>query len=195
MTPSMPLTELKSKLSVAADETQRRLFFAALLRAEAGVPVDDFIVVGGSAIEIYTVGKYTSGDIDIVSSEDEKIGAVLRSWQFEKGGRVWVSETLQIVVDLVKHPYTGSAERTTVGATPFGPVRIAAIEDLLVKRLSSYKHWKEKGDYAHAMLLALQFRDTLDWPYVEKFGKEHDVGELVAAIKAAAAKSKAAQGF
>jgi len=30
---------------------------------------------------------------------------------------------------------------------PYGPVRLAAIEDLLVKRLASAKHWKVRGDF------------------------------------------------
>lgn len=190
MTSILSLDELKTKLGAAPDATRRRWYFAAILREEAAVPVDDFLVVGGSAIEIYTVGQYTSGDIDIISSERKRIGAVLRAWEFANRGRIWESDELQIVVDLVKGPYTGSLGHTTLGTTPYGPIRLAAIEDLLVKRLSTYKHWKAKGDFAHAVLLALEFGDRIDWGYVTTFANENDVGELVDDVRSAIAKKK-----
>jgi hypothetical protein len=186
---SVSTRELKAKLSAAPDETRYRLYFAALLAAHAEVPPDDFYVVGGSAIEIYTAGQYTSGDIDIVSSKSERLRAALRSWGFGREGRVWISEDLRLVVDLVRSPYTGSAERTTLMTTPYGPVRLAAIEDLLVKRLASAKHWKQPGDLKHAMLLALQFLDRIDWAYVESFAREHDVGEMAGELRAAVEKT------
>jgi hypothetical protein len=177
--------ELASRLSAATTPTERNLFFAALLRATAGVSPDRFIVVGGSAIEVYTLGRYTSGDIDIVTEERERVEAVLRSWSFQATGRIWIHEPLGLVVDLVKAPYTGSGDRTTLATTPFGPVRLAAPEDLLVKRLSSTRHWGVRGDFEHAKLLALQFGATLDWDYVERFAVEHQVLDLVNELRKA----------
>ena len=57
-----------AELRSARNETERRLHFSALLAKAGEVPADDFIIVGGSAIEIYTRGEYTSGVIDIVLS-------------------------------------------------------------------------------------------------------------------------------
>ena len=187
MSGTIPYEELKARLAAAPDPTQYRLYFAALLAQSATIPPDDFVVVGGSAIEVYTVGEYTSGDIDIVSSQHERLRSILESWGFRRGGRVWTHEELGLVVDLVPHPYTGSFERTTIVTTPHGPIRLAAIEDLIVKRLASAKHWKEKDDFEHAKLLAVAFRDRIDWDYVEDFATQANVADFLARLREAIA--------
>ena len=173
---------VRDAVKASPSPTQGRLHFAALLAREAGLGPDDFIVVGGSAIEFHTVGEYTSGDIDIVSSRSDALRGILRGWKFTGGPRVWVSEGLEIVVDLVKYPYTGDLARTQVVATPFGAVRIAGIEDLLVKRLASAKHWKAPGDVDHARLLAVLYRDRIDWEYVRTFAALNDVKDYLDAL-------------
>ncbi len=183
MTNKLSLDELRAKLAVAGSQTEYRLFFTALLRKEAKIPTDDFYVVGGSALEIYTTGKYTSGDIDLVTHLGKPIHGVLRRWGFENHGRIWHNEELRLVVDLVKPPSRGSAIRSSLFTTPFGTVRLAAAEDLLVKRLSSAVNWRQPGDFEHAKLLALEFGDRLDWAYVEKFAAEHQVLDLARQLR------------
>jgi len=187
MSPVISLEELKVKLRAAPDATRRRLYFAALLARAAGIPTDDFIVVGGSAIEIYTVGEYTSGDIDIVSGRHERLRSVLSAWDFRKDGRVWVGNDLGFVVDLNRDPYTGDFQKTTIVTTPYGPVRLAAIEDLIVKRLVSAKYWKEPHDFDHAKLLAAGFADRIDWDYIERFASQKDVADFLARLREAVA--------
>jgi len=58
--------EVVEKLKPARSPTEQRLHFSAILATAAGASTDEFIVVGGSAIEFYTDGRYTSCDIDIV---------------------------------------------------------------------------------------------------------------------------------
>ena len=175
--------ELRATLLGVPDPTQRRLAFAALLVRESGVDTDDFIVVGGSAIEFYTRGAYTSGDIDIVSSKLEPFRRVLAGWGFASQGRLWYSDELAIVIDFVKFPYTGDVRRTQVLTTPFGPLRLAAIEDLIIKRLLSAKYWKIKGDVDHARILAAQYRDTLDWDYMRSYAAREEVDDFFAALE------------
>jgi hypothetical protein len=189
MTSTISLAELKAKLEVATSETQRRLYFAALLRGAAGVPLDDFCVVGGSAVEVYSVGEFTSGDIDLVSESKEKFERVLEGWGFKRRStRTWSSSDLRIFIELLKAGYEGNFGKTTLMPTPFGPVRLAAIEDLLVKRLSSVKHWRRASDLDHAKYLALEYFDRIDWAYVERFAGHHDVAEMAAELHESAAK-------
>jgi hypothetical protein len=187
MRPAIPYEELVAKLAAAPDRTRLGLYFAAVLADAASIPTDEFFVVGGSAIEIYTVGEYSSGDIDIVSSRIDRLRGVLKSWTFERAGRVWINQELGVVVDLVGYPYTGDFEKTTIMTTPYGPVRLAAIEDLLVKRLISTKFWKQEGDFDQAKLLAVQFSDRIDWSYVEQFAQREEVSDLLALIRGAMA--------
>ena len=174
--------DVKRAVQTARTPTKGRIHFAALLASAAQLGPDDFIVVGGSAIEFHTVGEYTSGDIDIVSSQSDSLRKVLRQWKFTGGPRVWLNEDLGIVVDLVKFPYTGDLARTQVFTTPYGMIRVAGMEDLLVKRLASAKHWKIPGDVEHAKLLALLYGDRLDWNYVRKYAAVNDVEDFLDAL-------------
>jgi len=177
--------ELVAKLESARNPTERRLHFSALLAAACEVPADEFIIVGGSAIEIYTRGEYTSGDIDIVLSPSWDVGKTLRAWRFSKQGRLWVNEKLKIVVDFVQYPYTYDQSKTQVLVTPYGSVRIAAIEDLLIKRMISAKWWKRPGDLEHAKMLAILYRDRIDWRYVEQLATQFEVADLLSSLRKA----------
>ena len=176
--------ELRKALERATSPTERRLYFVALLNREAGWKVDDAIVVGGSAIEIYTSGRYTTGDIDLVAKAPRLPDRILRSWGFREQGRIWFNDDLGIVVDFVKPPYTGDPERCQILTTPFGPVRVAAIEDLIVKRLASAKHWRRPGDLKHAKILAHLYRDGIAWDYVEQQADRYDVRDTLADLRA-----------
>jgi len=181
----MKYEEVKEKLRGARSPTEKALHFAALLAAAGEVSPDDLIVVGGSAIEIYTNGQYTSGDIDIVLSPSRTLTPILAEWNFKSQGRIWYNDDLGIVLDFVKPPYTYDESRTQVLVTPHGPVRIAAIEDLLIKRLVSAKWWRRPGDVEHAKLLAVIYADRIDWKYVENLAKREDVGDVLTELRRA----------
>lgn len=189
--------ELRARLATAPDETQRRLYFAATLASEAGMQGDEFIVVGGSAIELYTVGEYTSGDIDIVSVDSAKLRTILGKWGFARAGRGLEHADLRLFVDFVRYPYTGNVAKTRLMSTPYGTVRVAAVEDLVVKRLASTKFWKVEGDLEHAKLLAYLLYDTIDWAYLEEYARREQVWDLAEELQVAARRgrgSKAAAG-
>lgn len=56
------------------------------------------MVVGGLALETYTQGSYTIGDIDIKAPK-EILETILKEWQFIKKGRVWFNEDMDIYID------------------------------------------------------------------------------------------------
>lgn len=182
--------EVVQELKRASSPTERRLHFAALLGSAGGVSTDEFIVVGGSAIEFYTSGRYTSGDIDIVTTAPANWAKILRAWRFEQQGRIWYSSDLKIVVDFVKPPYTYDLTRTQVLVTPHGSLRVAAIEDLLVKRLISAKFWRTPGDIEHAKLLAIIHWDGIDWEYVNGLAARFEVADVLSNLLDAVSNSR-----
>ena len=108
---------------------------------------------------------------------------MLRDWRFTRQGRIWLHEGLGIVLDFVKPPYTGDIARTQVLATPYGSIRLAAVEDLIVKRLASAKHWRRPNDAEHAQMLAAAYEERIQWAYVERLAAEYDVVDLLADLR------------
>ncbi len=177
--------EVERALEAAEGSPDRILYFAGLLSTALGGAEGPVIVVGGSAIEVYTVGAYTSGDIDIVTSR-KPAAQILESWGFRTEGRTWYHPKWKLDVDLVGNHYNGSQSRLREIETPYGPVRLAALEDLIIKRLAEAKHWQGRRQEAfeQAALLASEHAGELDDPYLDERAKQEDVVDILADLQA-----------
>lgn len=171
--------EIKSALREIAAETDvtvKHLKLASLcstLFAERGV---ELVVVGGSAIEFYTEGAYTSGDVGLcVLSSRESLTVRLRQEIMgrlsAKGGpRSW--EVGGAYIDIL-----GSFEnlaRTAVRMirAPFGNVKVSPVEELIVERVlvSRYpQDYPPALDCAKKILAAvLEGEVEVDWNEVKR---------------------------
>ncbi len=157
--------EFDSVLRKARSPAQRVAWFGALLAKESGIPV---VIVGGSAIEVYTEGEYVSQDIDIVGDR-EQLAAVLRRWGFHQeegrsGRTYWVKKPLGLV-DLVGARMKSSLSPQTF-QTPYGSVSLAPLEDLITRRLMRAGAEHSTELFREAVLIAHRYRGVLDWEYI-----------------------------
>jgi len=182
--------EVESILAAEKTPDRRIRSLAALLTAESGLGTDGVLVVGGSAIEIYTGGAYVSGDIDILVTDREQAARVLRSWGFRDEGKMFTKPSLDLYVDLMQRENSGSARLTRILSTRFGPVRLGAIEDLIVKRLRETRFWSQPKALAQAILLAQRFDREIEWAYVEFFAKQDKLEDLLEAVRKSAGRTK-----
>ena len=169
-------SEVASLFSDVTDHFKRTLWFAAILRREARLGPDDVVIVGGSAIAIYTAGGYVSGSIDICGPSDALV-PVLEGWGFKRPGREWARLDWKIVVDIVGRIPSGSMRLTRVVETPHGPVRVGAVEDLILGRLALIKFWNELNESTNARLLA--HLPGIDWTYLEYRARQEDIADLL----------------
>jgi len=165
----------------ARSKPERIQFLGALLEKATGDPV---IIVGGSAIEVYTSGRYSSADIDFVTPRPPAV-KVVELWGFVPNGRVWRRKDWGVDIDLLGGNFTGSRKRTEIVETPYGPVRLAGVEDLLVKRLAELKHWptspKWRRDLAKQVeILVAEYGDEMDEEYLTFIARRDDVVDLLA---------------
>ena len=158
---------------------RRMRLFAALLSTESGLGVSGLAVVGGSAIEIYTSGDYVSGDIDLLVSDRRPAERLLKLWGFRDEGKLWTNSELRLYVDLMQAEPSGSKRLTRILQTKFGPIRLAAIEDLILKRLLEARYWAQRPALAQAMLLSRMYWDGLDHGYIDFVAKRDRIVDLV----------------
>jgi hypothetical protein len=180
VTTAKELSEILSK----ADAGVRTLYFGAMLAREAGIEDGRLIVVGGSAIEAYTRGGYVSADIDIVADR-ARLVPILESWGFRHEGRTWLQHEWKIAVDIVRDfdRYHGSLERTEIVQTPYGPVRLEAVEDAMVRRLISSRYWHLPRDFDLAVEVAATHAGDIDWSYAGEIAKLDGVSDLLAELR------------
>lgn len=158
--------------AVASESTpeDRIVVFGALLARTSGLR-GSLVIVGGSAISVYTSGGYVSEDIDLVGQKS-RITPVLERWGFridEQGSRpYWVRKDLGLLVDLVGGSRsTGLESHVTTFRTAYGPVCVAAPEDLVIRRLILAKRDRREEHLNQAVLLVEQAGEGIDIEYLE----------------------------
>lgn len=173
--------ELGRIIAKAKDHGERNLWFGAILAREAKT---DTVIVGGSAIEIYTSGSYVSSDVDLVGDRPSMI-RVLEQWGFRREGRLWSRPDLELWVDPVGKNYTGDIRRLRVVSTPYGPVRLASVEDLIAKRLIETKVWPHgvMELFGQAIALAAEYQNEIDWEYIVRVAGHDGAEDLVSEVR------------
>ncbi len=129
----------------------------SLFASESRPPV----LVGGAAVELYTNGAYTTGDLDFVGDVTPSVAAELARGGFERHGRHWIHEGGQVFLEFPSSSL-GPKERTQ--HLRIGDVSVLAIsvEDLLIDRLGAWLHWKSATDGANAYVLWTIRRSEID---------------------------------
>jgi hypothetical protein len=127
------------------------------------------IVIGGCALSYYTREVYFTADIDLAYADREALDRVLTEIGFEKKGRYWINEALQIAVEVPVSVLAG--EEAPIEIVDLGEklqCRIIGVEDLIIDRLNACKHWKSEIDCEMVELLIRKYKEELDWSYLEK---------------------------
>ncbi|MEM2934726.1 MAG: DUF6036 family nucleotidyltransferase, partial [Methanocellales archaeon] len=162
----MKLNELLTRVKEIKNGLERKLFFTAVLTEalkEEGKP----IVVGGTAVEFYTLGGYSTLDLDLVYKKRESLDKLLQKLEFKKYGRHWYKEELDLAIEIPSSELTGSKDRLTRIEFEGISAYIIGIEDIIADRLNAYVHWKSEDDGRWAKRMMYLHRDKIDWGYLE----------------------------
>ncbi len=110
------------------------------------------ILVGGAAVELYTGGAYTTGDLDFVGSVPPAVAKSLSAAGFTRVGRHWVHEPAKVFLEF---PGTDLEPSPDPVELDFGGRRVSIIpiEGLLADRLAAWKFWRSEVDAVNALLL------------------------------------------
>ncbi len=142
------------------------------------------VLVGGSAVEVYTYGHYMSGDIDLVGNRELIKEILLSTGYFKEYGRLFISEELGLFVEVPDHRLEGDYERVRKLKIEGleGEVYVIGVEDLILDRLSACKFWKSEGDCLVAEFLLKKYAEELDMDYLQRQAQERHVFDELEAI-------------
>ena len=125
------------------------------------------MVVGGNALEFYTLGAYATADVDLVSARRTEIGNLLERWGFDRVGRHWHHPELDVAMEIPDDVLAGSEEKVTQVDIEDLTVYIIGVEDLITDRLNAYVHWRSTDDGNWARELIALYQQEIDWVYLE----------------------------
>jgi len=164
------------KLEKIENPFKKRLYFVGILTKYLEKEEIKPIVVGGHAVEFYTLGSYTTGDIDLVCEASEEIEKLLKNWGFEKVCRIWVSKELDIEVDIVSSSLK-NCDISKISEVEIDGLKvyIIGIEDLIIDRLNAYVWWESEEDGKWAEQIAKLHWEDIDKKYIEKRAREEKI--------------------
>lgn len=139
------------------------------------------ILVGGAAVEFYTRGGYTTGDIDLVAPGGRALAETMRALGFLKRGKDWVNDELEICIEYWADTL-GPDEEFNEILYRGQRLRIISMEDLIVDRLCAFKWWGSTVDGVNVMLLLESSMGYDDKVTIRK-GKREDVYDALQGIK------------
>lgn len=171
--------ELLEKASKMPDSWQRRLFVMAILTLALEKDGIRPIVVGGHAVEFYTLGGYATGDVDIIVPETGPVNSLLTAWGFSREGRHWYSEMLNIAIEVPASILAGDISRLTEVEIDGLTVYLIGIEDIILDRLNAFVHWKSERDGEWAEEMLALHRDRIDRDYLLARAREDDTLEAL----------------
>ena len=163
------------------DPTLKHLKLASLVSTvfrERGI---ELVVVGGSAIEFYTEGAYTSGDIDLClippSRIDLRTRQELMGMFGAKGGpRNW--QVAGAYVDILGEVEVLSRTPFSELTAAYGSVRLISLEDLLAERVlvSVYPQRHQPAEDCARKLIAVALcgQVEVDWPEAQRVADQRE---------------------
>ena len=171
-----------SQVAKEPNELKKKLLVVGYLSRRVSEKGAKIFLVGGQAVETYTGGVFTTGDIDITTTDTKATEALLGGLGFAKEGMIWVSDRLGMAVHLVASYPRRSLRARTIEVDGYS-VEVIGVEDLIVDRLAAAKFWKSERDLEQARVLLNVFRGSIDRDYLAKAAEEAMVEDALGKIK------------
>jgi len=133
------------------------------------------VLSGGSCVEIYSQGRYTSNDIDLIdrfNGGHRKIKEVLETIGFYeyKTKRYFVHDETDLFLEFPRGPLgvgDSPVKKIAERKTETGNLKLLTPTDCIKDRLAAYYHWGDKQSLQQAIWVAEEnvydYDDVLHW--------------------------------
>jgi hypothetical protein len=166
----MDLKDIKTK---RLSDIEKKIFFLTWLneKLKAAGSCALPVLVGGSAVQLYTGGNYMSIDMDIYLDDILPATNLLKEHGFIKTGRHYFSVEYDLLAEFVNgHVPEKISEIEYMGKT----VLISSSEEMIIDRLNAAKWRNIPKDLEWARVI-LSLKTELDMDYLYKRAKEEDI--------------------
>ena len=160
------------------NELKRKMLLVGYLSDELSKRGAFVFLVGGQAVETYTAGQFTTGDVDITTTDQEATERLLTRLGFRREGMIWLNEKLAIAVHIVGSYPTRTEKVRTVEVGPYR-VRVVGVEELIIDRLRAAKSRRSGRDAEQALVLFSGFRKRINLEYLRRRAKEEKVDDIL----------------
>lgn len=143
----------------------------------------EIVLSGGCCVEIYSKGRYTSDDIDLIDRYNgghRKIKEVMQKLGFKeyKMKRYFVHKDTRLFIEFPRGPLgVGDAPVTQIAQqkTETGILKLLTPTDCIKDRLAAYYHWDDKQSLQQALWVAEE--NIFDMDAVQSWSDHEDMME------------------
>jgi hypothetical protein len=126
------------------------------------------VVAGGTAVEFYTLGQYSTMDIDFIGIISDEMKKVMSEMGFKRDGRYWKIPDTDIMVEFPSEILEGNMDKVQPVEYQGRTAYFIGIEDLIINRCAEAKHWTDLSSEEWAANLLAAHYDEIDWSYCHK---------------------------
>lgn len=136
----------------------------------------EVVLSGGSCVEIYSKGDYTSYDLDLINRYNEvffSIKKVMESLGFEEKGKYFVHEDTSYFIEFPSGPLgVGDDNVSEIQEinTKYGTLKLLTPTDCVKDRLAAYYHWDDNQSLTQAIWVAK--KNDIDIQEIKKWSKK-----------------------
>ncbi|MGD9665975.1 MAG: hypothetical protein AB7U31_00805 [Synergistaceae bacterium] len=172
----MDLKDIKNK---RLSDIEKKIFFLVWLNEKlkaAGsraLPV----LVGGSAVQLYTGGNYMSVDMDIYLDDIVPAASILEKYGFVKTGRHYFCAEYDLVAEFVSGHVPEKISEIEYGEDV---ILVSSLEEMIIDRLNAAKWRNIPKDLEWARVMMSTGDGTgLDMDYLRRRAAEEDIEDYL----------------
>jgi len=190
MTLSPKIKSLLGQAIAKQEKLERQLYLAAAISRgfeERGVSA---VLVGGTVVEFYTAGGYTTADIDMVMPPLQKreIEMVMEELGLVRSGdyRHFIHPRIPFPFDFppgplqIGHLVVGELNEIEIEGIK---LKILKVEDILLDRMVMAREWDDLQARVQAEMLMYAHYDEMDWPYIHRQASQIGVLKILQEIQ------------
>jgi hypothetical protein len=169
---------LLSQIRKEPNELKKKMMLVGYITSRLERKSQSIYLVGGQAVETYTAGQFTTGDVDITTTDRRTTEQILARLGFKGEGMIWLNEGMGIAVHIVDVIPKSTEGIRTIHVGPYA-VRVVGVEELIVDRLAAAKFWKSQRDAEQATALINTFARRIDMKYLRRRAREEKVDDVL----------------
>lgn len=169
--------ELKS-LSSWEDNLEKKLAVTGILtRAFLANELPAPIVVGGTAVAVYTKGLYSTVDLDLISGNTEEVNEIMSAFGFKKAGKDYFHPEIDMYVEFPSRNLEGNLNMISeyIVDSTTDEIYIIGLEDIILDRVESFVSTNDLNSKEWAMRIMGGMYPHVDWSYLHKEAAERKV--------------------
>ncbi len=159
-------------------ENMTMIELASFLCSELEKENIEVVLSGGSCVEIYSRGDYTSYDLDLINRYNDtffKIKKVMESLDFKEEGKYFVHVNTKYFIEFPSGPLgVGDSDVKDIEkiVTKYGTLKLLSATDCVKDRLAAFYHWDDNQSLTQALWVAsknkIDIEDLTQWSIKEK---------------------------